>query len=86
VNPFDRLRFGSCEETRDALSDHVDDELRGLRGRRVLRHLARCEHCRALLHSLTRAVEQLRALSRLEPPPAPSLADAVVARIRHGAS
>ena len=79
---IERLWTASCEETGERLSEHLEGELRGVRGRRVLRHLARCEHCRAILASLARAVEHLRALGQVYPPPAPSLADAVVARIR----
>lgn len=85
MNILDRLWNGSCEETEQHLSDHLDGELGGLRGRRVLRHLARCELCRAVFLSLARTVEQLRALGRVEPP-SQTVADAVVARIRHGTS
>jgi anti-sigma factor RsiW len=79
---LDRIRNGTCEETRDCLSAHLEDELRGLRRRRVRRHLERCERCRAVLRSLSRAVQQLRSLGRLDPPLAASVADAVVERIR----
>ena len=82
---IERLRLGTCEETYDSLSDHLENELRGLRKRRVLNHLARCERCRALMLSLKNAVEQIRTLARVQPPLAPSLADAVVGRIRHEA-
>ncbi len=81
----DRLWNGSCEETEQHLSEHLDGELRGPRRLRVLRHLARCELCRSVLLSLTRTVEQLRALGHVEPS-SPFVADAVMARIRHEAS
>ncbi len=68
---IDRLWNGSCEETEKHLSEHLDGELRGLRRWRVLRHLARCELCRAVFLSLTRTVERLRALGRVDPPPKP---------------
>ncbi len=79
---LDRLWNGSCEETGQHLSEHLDEELRWLRRLRVSRHLARCELCRAVLLSLTRTVEQLRILGRLDPP-SPTVADAVLIRIRH---
>ncbi len=77
-----RLWIASCEETGKRLSDHLEGELRAVRKGRILRHLARCGHCRAILASLSRAVEHLRSLGRVYPSPAPALADVVVARIR----
>jgi predicted anti-sigma-YlaC factor YlaD len=77
-----RIRAGGCEETRRLLSEHLEGELGGRSERRVLRHLARCERCRAVLHSLARAVGHLRSLGSIEPPPSPSVADAVLGRIR----
>ena len=74
----------TCAETRERLSAHIDGELKGRDGKRVLRHLARCHRCRELLRSLARAVEGLRALGQSDAPsPGPSVADAVVDRIRH---
>lgn len=74
----------TCAETRERLSAHIDGELKGREGKRVLRHLARCHHCRELLRSLTRAVDSLRTLGQRDiPSPTPSVADAVVDRIRH---
>ena len=56
----------TCHETRDRLSDYLEGGL-GERTRiRISRHLARCEHCRALLESLTRTLEQLRSLGDVE--------------------
>jgi predicted anti-sigma-YlaC factor YlaD len=76
----------SCEETREQLSAHLDGELEGRAAKRVLRHLARCPHCRELLRSLARAVDGLRTLGQARvPAPAPSVADSVVDRIRHEA-
>jgi predicted anti-sigma-YlaC factor YlaD len=47
-----------------------------------MRHLARCEHCRALLDSLTRTLEQLRSLGTLDQAaPAPATVRAIVERI-----
>ena len=73
---------GSCHETGGHLSEHLDGELRGLRRLRVVRHLARCEMCRAVLKSLSRTIEGLRSLGRVELEPAPSVVPAVMARIR----
>ena len=73
------------EETQERLSAHLEGELVGREAKRVLRHLARCHGCRELLRSLARAVDSLRALGQADvPPPAPSVADAVVGRIRRG--
>ncbi|HXH89715.1 MAG TPA: anti-sigma factor [Gaiellaceae bacterium] len=74
----------TCAETRERLSAHLDGELAGRDGKRVLRHLALCRHCRELLRSLARAVEGVRTLGQSDAPsPGPSVADAVVDRIRH---
>jgi predicted anti-sigma-YlaC factor YlaD len=76
----------TCEETRERLSAHLEGELVGREAKRVLRHLARCHHCRELLRSLARAVDSLRSLGQAgAPQPAPSVADAVLGRIRRGA-
>jgi predicted anti-sigma-YlaC factor YlaD len=75
----------TCEETRERLSAHLEGELWGREAKRVLRHLARCHHCRELLRSLARAIDGLRALGQAGvPPTAPSVADAALGRIRHG--
>lgn len=71
----------TCSETRDQLSDYVDGELGGRRLQRVRRHLARCERCRAILDSLTRALEGLRAIGA-EAQPVASVERAVLTRIR----
>jgi len=74
----------TCDETRQRLSAHLDGELEGREGKRVLRHLVRCHRCRELLRSLTRAVDSLRTLGQSNvPSPTPSVADPVVDRIRH---
>lgn len=80
---IERLRSGSCAQTRELLSDLADGELRARRDRRVRRHLLGCGPCRAARDSLARAVAELRRLSSVEPA-APSVADAVVARLREG--
>ena len=74
--------IATCRETRDHLSDYLDGDL-GARTRvRIMRHLARCEHCRAVLDSLTRTLEQLRSLGTIEQvSPAPATVRAIVERI-----
>lgn len=76
----------TCAETRERLSDHLEGDLTGREQKRVLRHLARCRHCRAILESLARTLDHVRSLGQVDvPAPAPatvSTADAVVERIR----
>jgi predicted anti-sigma-YlaC factor YlaD len=79
---IERLLNGSCDETRESLSDHLEGELRGLRRWRIRRHLSRCDRCREVLRSLTHAVEQLRSLGPNAGVGVP-VADAVLSRIRH---
>jgi predicted anti-sigma-YlaC factor YlaD len=77
----------TCDETRERLSAHLEGELNGREAKRVLRHLARCHHCRELLRSLAHAVDRLRSLGQADVPrPGVSMADSVIDRIRHGAS
>jgi anti-sigma factor RsiW len=77
-NPF----MASHDETGESLSDLVEGELRGWRRWRVVRHLAKCEHCQAVYRSLLRTLEALREVGAVESTPQPALADAVVERIR----
>ncbi|MBA3329694.1 MAG: zf-HC2 domain-containing protein [Actinobacteria bacterium] len=73
---------GSCHETAELLSARLENDVPlPLRGR-VRRHLARCAACRAVLRSLERVVAELRTLRRDDEATFPSVADAVVARIR----
>jgi anti-sigma factor RsiW len=82
LNLLQKPWIASCHETADRLSDYVDGELAGRRLARVRRHLARCRHCQALLASLTRTLEGLRALGAGSSPPArPATVTAVLARI-----
>jgi len=80
---IDQLVNGSCEETSQCLSAHLEQDLRGPRRLRVARHLARCGPCHAALEALSRTIERLRSLARIELPPLPSVADAVIDRVRH---
>ncbi len=72
----------TCDETMSRMSDHLDGELRPRTERRVLRHLGRCDRCRAMLASLQRTVERLRDLGASAEPAPASVVDVVVARIR----
>jgi predicted anti-sigma-YlaC factor YlaD len=74
----------TCAQTRERLSAHLEGELRGREGKRVLRHLARCPHCRDALRSLARAVDGLRHLGQSDAfstSSEPSVVSAVVERI-----
>ena len=73
----------SHDETRERLSAYLEGELQGREQKRVVRHLALCPLCRDVLRSLAQTLERLRLLGRGEsPPPRPSVADAVIDRIR----
>ena len=77
------MMIGSCDETRELLSAHVDDELRGLRRLRVRLHLAGCDACSAAVRSLRKTIERLHELEdTFAPGPAPSVAPAVLERIQ----
>jgi predicted anti-sigma-YlaC factor YlaD len=78
----------TCDQTRDRLSAHLEAALGGREARRVLRHLARCPHCREALRSLARTVDGLRSLGRADAyaPGRPSVVDAVVARVSSNSS
>lgn len=74
--------IATCHETRDRLSDYLDDELGARTRTRIGRHLSRCKRCQTLLESLTRTVEQLRSFGSVEQlEPAPATVRAVVKRI-----
>jgi predicted anti-sigma-YlaC factor YlaD len=79
-----RLWVATCDETRERLSDHLEGALPRREQKRVLRHLARCRHCRAILDSLARTLDHLRSLAQFQvPATAPvATADAVIERIR----
>jgi predicted anti-sigma-YlaC factor YlaD len=82
---FLRPWIATCAQTRERLSAHLEGELRNREAKRVLRHLARCPHCREVLRSLARAVDGLRHLGRsdeLSSSGELSVVPAVVERIR----
>lgn len=77
------MMVGSCEETREQLSAHLEGELTGLRRIRVRLHLAGCSACSAITRSLRKTIERLRELDETFAPPAsPSVAPVVLERIR----
>lgn len=77
------MMVGSCAETREQLSAHLEGELTGLHGLRVRLHLAGCNACSAVARSLRTTVERLHELDEtFTPAPAPSVAPAVLERIQ----
>jgi anti-sigma factor RsiW len=77
------MMVGSCEETRELLSAHIEGDLRGPRRLRVRLHLAGCDACSAVVRSLRKTIERLHELDdSFTPGPAPSLAQDVVERIQ----
>jgi anti-sigma factor RsiW len=77
------VMVGSCEQTRELLSAHVEDELKGLRRLRVRLHLAGCDACSAAVRSLRKTIERLHELDdTFTPEPSPSVAPAVLERIQ----
>jgi anti-sigma factor RsiW len=77
------MMVGSCDETRELLSAHVENELKGLRRLRVRLHLAGCDACSAAVRSLRKTIQRLRELEdTFTPDPAPSVAPAVLERIQ----
>lgn len=77
------MMVGSCAETRELLSAHVEGELTGLRRLRVRLHLAGCDACSAVARSLRTTIERLHELEEsFVPEPAASVAPAVLERIQ----
>jgi anti-sigma factor RsiW len=77
------MMVGSCAETREQLSAHIEGELTGMRRLRVRLHLAGCDACSAVARSLRATVERLHELEgAFVPDPAPSVAPAVLERIQ----
>jgi anti-sigma factor RsiW len=76
------IMVGSCAQTRELLSEHVEGELTGLRRLRVRLHLRGCDACSAVARSLRKTIERLHELEEpLTPGPAPTVAPAVLERI-----
>ena len=73
---------GKCHATAELLSDYLEQELEGLRLRRIRRHLDRCGRCRSMVASLGRTIELLHELGSSDAHRAPSIADAVSRRVR----
>jgi len=80
---IERIWQGSCHETAEMMSRHLEGDLAGPRAGRVRRHLASCAACQAVLRSLARVVDELRALRLDGESHDRSVADAVVLRIRY---
>lgn len=77
------MMVGSCAETREQLSAHIEGELTGMRRLRVRLHLAGCDACSAVARSLRTTIERLHELEdSFVPEPAPSVAPAVLERIQ----
>jgi anti-sigma factor RsiW len=77
------MMVGSCEQTREQLSAHLEGELTGWRRLRVRLHLAGCDACSAVARSLRKTVERLHELEEsLVPESTSSVAPAVLERIR----
>ncbi len=72
---------GSCGETAELLSAHVEQDVPLTKRGRVRRHLARCAACRAVLRSLRRVLEELRSLRPERAAAAGSVEHAVLLRI-----
>ena len=74
---------GSCTETGEQLSAHLEGELTGLRRLRVRLHLAGCSVCSAAARSLRTTIDRLHQLDQaFVPGPEPSVVPAVLERIR----
>jgi len=67
---------------RTRLPAYVDGELTARQRRRLERHADACPECGPALRSLIRVIHALRALPR---PPAPTVADRAIARLRREA-
>ena len=76
--------MGSCEETRDQLSDHLEGSVPPKRERRVTRHLRYCRRCRSIYESLVETVGRVRMLGRegRDAPADESVVGSVIERIR----
>ena len=77
------MMVGSCEETRELLSAHIEGELTGLRRLRVRLHLAGCDLCSAAARTLRNTIERLHELDEaFVPDPAASVAPSVLEQIQ----
>ena len=77
-----RRAVGDCDETRESLSDYLDQELTRAQRIRVGMHLVGCKSCRQVARTLQRTVARLRALGGATAPAAnPAIVEAVVRRI-----
>ncbi|MCL6479589.1 MAG: zf-HC2 domain-containing protein, partial [Peptococcaceae bacterium] len=58
-----------CREIQELLSPFFDGELHSSEGKAVSNHLAVCPDCRAKWHALCDAVETIKSLPEVNPPP-----------------
>ena len=82
MSVLEQFWTGSCHETAELMSAHIEQDVPLTQRGRVRRHLARCAACQAVLRSLERVVAELRTLRRDDDGSFPSVADAVLARVR----
>ncbi|HXH89719.1 MAG TPA: zf-HC2 domain-containing protein [Gaiellaceae bacterium] len=83
MSTLEHFWMGSCHETAELLSAHIEQDVPLTQRGRVRRHLDRCSGCQTVLRSLRRVVAELRALRHDDDVSFPSVADAVLARVRH---
>lgn len=82
MSVLEQFWTGSCHETAELMSAHIEQDVPLTQRGRVRRHLARCAACQAVLRSLERVVAELRTLRRDDDASFPSVADGVLARVR----
>jgi len=82
MSMLERFWMGSCHETAELLSAHIEQDVPLTQRGRVRRHLDRCSACQAVLRSLRRVVAELRALRHDDDVSFPSVGDAVLTRVR----
>lgn len=72
----------NCRETRELLSEYLDQRLASRQSTALKEHLAACRDCREELEALRRTVSLLGALDEIEP--SPGFASEVERRIERG--
>jgi len=82
MNVLRRLLTGSHAQTEEHMSDHLDEELRGLARFRFVQHLRWCEGCSSMYECLRVTVGGLRQLRTEQPESDPAIAEAVLVRLR----
>jgi anti-sigma factor RsiW len=77
---------GSHEETARSMSAFAEGELRGYRGWRVSRHLARCAKCQAVYRSFLATLSALREVGGEQPPADEDFVARVAKRLGEGSA